>query len=128
MLRPGLLDAPAMFYAAQSENSMLAWLLRALGTLGLCAGVYLVLRPLSVLGDVIPLFGSVLSAGAGLIAAFAGLACGLLVIALAWLFYRPLLGASLLLSAGAALSGLIVLSRKSGARKGVGSASVSTTP
>ena len=41
------------------------------------------------------------------------LICGLLVIALAWLYYRPLLGAALLLATAAALAGMIKLIRKS---------------
>lgn len=54
------------------------------------------LRPLVVVADVVPLIGSVLGAGAGLVAlAFTAVVAGA-VIALAWLWYRPLVGASVL--------------------------------
>ncbi len=117
MLRPGLLDAASMFNAAQSENNMLTWLLRGLGLAGLFAGLYLVLRPLSVLGDVVPLLGGILNAGAVLTALCLSLAGGLLTIALAWLYYRPVLGVALLICAGAALAGLVRLNRKSARRE-----------
>ncbi len=113
MLRPGLYDAQAMFNAAQDENAMLAWLLRGAGLVAFFVGFYLILRPLSVLGDVVPLVGSILNAGVALLAFCLSLICGLLVIALAWLYYRPLLGAALLLATAAALAGMIKLIRKS---------------
>ena len=116
MLKPGLLDAAAMFEAAQSENRILAWIVRVGGTLGLCLGIYLVLRPLSVAGDVIPLIGSMLNAGAGLVAALLGLACGLIVIALAWIAHRPILGALLLVAASSAVVGMRILAKRRDAR------------
>ncbi len=114
MLKPGLLDAAGMFGAAQSENSVLSWVLRGVGTLCMCAGLFLILRPLSVAGDVVPLIGNILGFGAGLVAFCVGLACSLAVIALAWLFYRPLLSALLLAAAVAALAGIRLLAGRSG--------------
>ncbi len=116
ILKPGLLDADAMFNAARNENAMLAWLLRALGALCACGGVYLVLRPLSVLGDVVPFIGGIVNFGAGLVALVVGLACSLIVIALAWMFYRPLLGMLLLATSVAALAGTRLLAGRSGTR------------
>ena len=55
-------------------------------------GTFLVLRPLVVVADVVPLIGSLIGAGAGLVAlAFTMVVAGL-VIALAWFWYRPLVG------------------------------------
>jgi hypothetical protein len=113
MLKPGLMDAAAIFEDAQAENTVLTWLLRAAGAfLGLCLGLYLVFRPLSVAGDVIPMLGNLLSLGLGLVALLLGLVGALLVMALAWLFYRPLLGVSLLAAAAAAVFGLRTLARR----------------
>ena len=117
MLRPGLYDAQSMFNAAQDENAMLTWLLRGLGLVAFFAGFYLILRPLSVLGDVVPLIGSILNAGVALLAFCLSLICGLLVIALAWIYYRPLLGAALLLATAAVLAGMIKLIKKSSRQK-----------
>lgn len=112
MLRAGLYDAQGMFNAAQDENAMLAWLLRGLGLTALFVGFYLIFRPLSIFGDVMPLLGNILNMGVSVLAFCLSLVCGLLVIALAWLYYRPLLGAALLLAAGAALAAMLKLAEK----------------
>ena len=112
MLKTGLYDAAAMFDAAQAENTLLTWLLRAGGLIGLFIGFFLIMRPLSVVGDVLPLLGSILGAGIGLAALCLSLASGMLVIGLAWIFYRPLLGVVLILATVAALVGLKLLAEK----------------
>ena len=112
ILKPGLYDASAMFDSAQNENALLTWLLRACGVLGLFAGFCLVFRPLAVAGDLVPLVGDILGMGAGFAALCLSLAFGLLVIGLAWLFYRPLLGAALLLGTVTTLVGLKRLGKR----------------
>ncbi len=109
MLRPGLYDAAGMFSAAQSDNNVLTWLLRLGGLVALFAGFFLILRPLAVVGDLLPLLGSILGAGAGLAALVLSLVCGLCVIALAWLFFRPVLGVILFVCAAALMVGAKML-------------------
>jgi len=106
MLEPGLCDAAAMFNAARDENALLTWLLRGVGVLGLLTGFFLILRPLAVAGDLVPLVGDILGMGAGFAALCLSLACALLVVGLAWIFYRPLLGACLLFGTVAVLAGV----------------------
>lgn len=113
MLKAGLYDAPSMFSAAQSENAMLTWALRGLGLVGLFVGFFMILRPLAILGDVVPLLGSLVGVGVGLIAFALAAAGGLLVMGVAWCYYSPLLGIALLVGAGSALLGLKMLVRKS---------------
>ena len=112
MLRPGLYDAAGMFSAAQSDNNVLTWLVRLGGLVALFAGFFLILRPLSVMGDLLPLLGAILGAGAGLVALLLSLVCGLCVIALAWIFYRPVLGIGLLVCAVGLLVGLPLLGKR----------------
>jgi hypothetical protein len=69
------------------------------------------LKPLSVFADVIPLLGSVVGAGAGVIAFLLAAAGSLITISIAWIFYRPLLGIGLLALAGVALFFLFKRSR-----------------
>ena len=57
--------AQDMFKAAERENTLITWLVRLAGTFGVFLGFALVLRPLVVIGDFIPLIGSILGAGAG---------------------------------------------------------------
>ena len=62
-------------------------------------GIALVLRPLSVLADVLPILGNIVGAGTSLIAGLVATVLTLLTISIAWLFYRPLLGIALLVVA-----------------------------
>lgn len=92
----GQQSATDMFKQAEEENRIFTWVIRLCGVLAMWLGAYLMLRPLVVVADVVPLIGSVLGAGAGLVAmAFTAIVAAA-VIALAWLWYRPLVGASVL--------------------------------
>ena len=108
LLKDGVHDAAEMFAAAQSANSMMCWLVRLAGFLLMFFGVSMVLKPLSVLADVLPILGDIVEVvnaiGAGVVAA----ACSLVTIAVAWLFYRPVLGVLLI----AAAVGLVYLKKK----------------
>lgn len=103
MIRSGKLDAKQMFAAAQSENTFLTWILRAVGFVLLWIGFSLILAPLSVLADVIPFLGNLVGAVTGMFSFFLALAVAAVVIAVAWLVFRPLLGIALLAIAVAAL-------------------------
>ena len=93
-----------MFLTAQRHNKMLTWALRAGGFLMMLLGFSMVFKLLSVLGDVVPVLGSIIGAGTGLIALLLSLALSSVTIAAAWIFYRPLLGVALLaLTVGLAL-------------------------
>jgi hypothetical protein len=92
----GLQSATDMFKAAEQENRILTWIIRLGGVLAMWLGAFLVLRPLVVVADVVPLIGSVLGAGAGLVALAFTAVVAAAVIALAWLWYRPLVGAAVL--------------------------------
>lgn len=97
LLQDGIQPAAAMFQAAQDENTMLTWFLRAAGFFMMFAGLALVLRPLSVIADVVPLFGSIVGAGTSLVAFLLAFAGSFVTIAIGWVFYRPLIGIPLLL-------------------------------
>jgi hypothetical protein len=66
-------------------------------------GLSMVLKPLSVLADVLPILGNIVEIGNGLVAGVIALVCSLVTIAIAWIFYRPVLAIVLLLVAGAAI-------------------------
>ncbi|MBR2713422.1 MAG: TMEM43 family protein [Kiritimatiellae bacterium] len=100
MLSDGVKDAAEMFADARSGNSMLTWLLRLGGFLLMFLGLSTILKPLSVLADVLPILGDIVEIGAGIVAALVALVCSLVTIAIAWLFYRPVIGIALLVVAG----------------------------
>ena len=96
LIEEGTVSAEAMFKHAAFANTMITWLLRFLGFLFMAFGFMAIMKPLSVLGSVIPFIGNLIGMGTGLISfALAG-TISFLVIAIAWLFVRPLLGIVLL--------------------------------
>ena len=101
LLSDGVKDAAEMFEAARSANSFMTWLIRFGGFLLMFIGLSTVLKPLSVLADVLPILGTIVEMGTGLVAGLVALVCSLVTIAVAWIFYRPVLGVLLLVVAGA---------------------------
>ena len=100
LLANGIRDSAEMFEAARSSNSMMTWLVRLGGFLMMFFGISMVLKPLSVLADVLPILGDIVEMGAGIVAGLVALVCALVTIAIAWVFYRPVIGIILLAIAG----------------------------
>ena len=100
-LRDGIADAAEMFESARSGNSFFTWVVRLVGFLMMFFGLSMVLKPLSVLADVLPILGDIVELGAGLVAGLVALVCALVTIAIAWLFYRPVLAIVILVAAAA---------------------------
>jgi len=93
-----------MYGDAHSANATTTWILRAVGAVMVIFGLKTVLAPLSVLLSFIPLLGRLVGAGAGLASALLGLAWSLVVISIAWLRFRPLIGGAMLVAAGVLLA------------------------
>lgn len=96
-LKTGILSADAMYQAAQSSNKMMAWLLRLGGFILMGLGISTILKPISVLADVLPFLGNIVETGLGLISFVVAFVISLVIISLAWLFYRPLIAIPLLI-------------------------------
>ncbi len=86
----------SMFADEHSDNVIVTWILRVLGTILVIAGLRCVFAPLSVIASVIPLLGSIVGAGTGLVSLLLGLAWSLVIMAIAWLRFRPLIGSTML--------------------------------
>lgn len=100
-----------MYDSAHSENSLLTWLLRLAGLVLVIAGLKGLTAPLTVLASVLPPLGRLVNLGTSLVSIPLGLAWSLLVISLAWLRFRPLIGLSLIAAAGALIALLYVRGR-----------------
>jgi len=96
LLQDGIHSADAMFTKAENDQMLLTWGLRLGGFLLMLAGLVMILKPLSVFADVIPLIGSIVGAGAFFLSTVVAFALTLLTVASAWIFYRPLVGIGLL--------------------------------
>jgi hypothetical protein len=96
-------DTPAadMFQSAQDANTFMAWAIRVGGIILLMVGFGLILAPFGVLADVLPLAGTIVRMGTGLIGFVLGLLVGTVTIAIAWFAFRPILTAVILLIGGA---------------------------
>lgn len=90
LVADGEVPAGDMFQSAQDANNLMAWIFRVLGMVLLMVGFGLILAPLGVLADVLPLAGTIVRMGTGLIGFVLGLIVGTVTIALAWLAFRPI--------------------------------------
>ncbi len=97
LLELGDVDAAKMFQMAQDKNTNLTWILRFGGFAMMAFGMFLVFKPLSVMGDIIPFIGNVMGAILGFIAVVIAFGLSLVTISLAWVVYRPIIGIPLLL-------------------------------
>ena len=98
-LTMGMAGMAKMFEGARSSNNTMAWILRVVGVLFVVLGLRMIFRPLSVLADVIPILGTIVEGGAGIVAFLLGLAWSLIVIAVAWVRFRPLVAGGLIAAA-----------------------------
>ncbi|ESX27813.1 TMEM43 family protein [Mesorhizobium sp. LSJC264A00] len=96
MVDTGNVPAEKMFADAVSANTLITWLLRGAGLLLLTTGFALFLSPIGVILDVIPFLGSMARMGTGIIAFVLAILVGTVTIAIAWLWYRPLLALAIL--------------------------------
>ncbi len=113
----GLKTADEQFDAAQKANTMMTWLLRLLGAVVIFIGLKMVFAPLSVIGDVLPFLGTLIGWGTSAVSFVLALIISLIIIAVAWLYYRPILAGSLLAAAAALLVWMVVKSRAAGKQK-----------
>jgi hypothetical protein len=114
-LETGVVSAQQMFENAQAENRMLTWVLRLLGFGLIALGISMILKPFSVVADVVPFVGNLLEVGIGIVALLGSLTISMLVISMAWIFYRPLIGIPMLIVAVGSFVGLFVMKNKKAA-------------
>lgn len=107
----GNVDAPQMFDAAQSENTLITWLVRGGGLLGMFIGFAMMLSILGIIADVIPFVGSIVGFGTSVIAVSLTLILGPLVIAIAWIAYRPVLAIAII-AVGILLAAVLIYLRR----------------
>jgi hypothetical protein len=101
LLQTGTHSAGAMIQDAQESNKILTWILRLVGLMAIWIGLSMILRPLSVVADVLPILGDIVGAGTGIISFLLASILSLLTISIAWVVYRPVLGVLLMaVSAG----------------------------
>jgi len=112
MLSIGSHSADEMFKDAQSQNTILTWILRFAGFIMMGIGFSMIFSPMSVLADVIPLMGDIVGAGTGFISFSLSAAISLITISIGWIFYRPLFGIILIVCAALPVIWIVMLLKK----------------
>jgi hypothetical protein len=107
MLQIGNHTAAAMFADAQKSNQIRTWVVRVVGFLLMLIGFNLLFKPFSIIADVLPIAGTIVGVGTGIVAFLLSAPLSLLTIASAWIFYRPLIGIPLFIAAGVGIFFLI---------------------
>ena len=95
-LELGEKSASAMFAQMKQENVIWTWIVRLVGFILMAMGIGMIFKPISTMGDVLPILGSILGMGTGILAFIVALVLSLVTIAIAWIVYRPVLGIILL--------------------------------
>ena len=99
-LSMGNKTAAEMYESGHASNNMWLWILRILGVLMICGGLKGIFGILITVLKVIPFVANIVGWGVNLVCNVVGIAWSLIIIAIAWIFYRPLLAIALLAIAG----------------------------
>jgi len=95
-LRMGELTLDEMYEKEKTDNFLLTWGLRVGGFVLILMGFNFILGPLSVLADVIPLIGNIVGGVTFVVSLVMATGLSSLVAAIAWVFFRPMVGIPLL--------------------------------
>lgn len=99
-IRMGERTKEEMYQEEHDNNTFLTWILRLVGVLCVIGGLKGIFGILETLAKVVPFIANIVGFGVGLICTIVGVVWSLIVIAIAWIFYRPLLGITILVVAG----------------------------
>ena len=106
LVEPGNKTAAEMFANAQAANRTFTWVARLGGLLLLLFGFLLFLSPLSTMTSIVPFLGGIFEAGIFLVSLLAAIVVWALLVALAWIVARPLIGGAML---AIAIGGIVLL-------------------
>lgn len=103
LLELGTVGAQDMFKKAQDRNKMLTWGIRIVGFFVLGIGFSMILQPIAVLASILPFLGRLVGTGTTIVAFLLAGVVWCLTVSVAWIFYRPILGISILVVTGVLL-------------------------
>ena len=96
----------------KEEDKFFKWIMRLIGVLLTVFGFASILKPISAITSFIPILGSIVGGAVALVSLVLGLALSLVIIAIAWIRFRPLLGIGLLIVVALLVAFLIIRSKK----------------
>jgi len=127
MLNLGIVGAENMFQQAHRSNAMWTWILRLGGFIMMLVGIAMILKPMSVVADVIPILGNIVSFGTGIMALLIAAPFAFLTVAVAWLRYRPAIGITFLILATVAGVIIMVWSKRAKASRALSASKIAST-
>ena len=86
--------------AEKEANNVLLWIFRIVGILLVIGGLKGIFGFIETILKVVPFIAGIFGWGVGVVCTIVGIVWSLIIIAIAWLFYRPVLAISLLAVAG----------------------------
>ena len=104
-----------MFAHQESENNILMWALRIIGIIMIFLGLKGVFGFVVTLAKIIPFVSNILNFGVNIVCGIFAFVWSILIIAIAWLFYRPLIAIPLLLIIIGAIVFFAIRGKKRGA-------------
>lgn len=107
----GIKTAAEMFEMKRSANTMVLWLIRIGGFVLIAVGFGLIFKPVAVMGNVIPILGTLVEVGLGFVGFGLAAVVSFIAIAIGWIFARPVIGIILLLIGIGIFVGLIVVAK-----------------
>ena len=93
-------DMDQFFEDEQETNTFNTWAYRILGIIMVIGALKLIFGFVVTLTKIVPFLSTIVGWGVGVICTVLGVVWSLIVIAIAWLFYRPIVGIALLVIAG----------------------------
>ena len=111
-LRTGTWTLEQMIKQANDDNTTMTWFLRILGVILVIAALRMIFSILVTLLQLVPFLASIMNLGVGLVCGVLGFVWSLIIIAIAWIFYRPILGISLLVIAAGLVYWLVIRGKK----------------
>ena len=100
MLTMGTKAPEEMFQDAHDSNDMMLWVWRIVGIMLVIGGLKGIFGFLETILKVVPFLAGIFGWGVGVVCTVVGFVWSLIIIALAWLFYRPVIGITILAIAG----------------------------
>lgn len=101
-----------MMQDAEDDNNIMTWALRILGIILVYVGFKSIFEILVTLLKVLPFLANIFNWGVSLICGVLAFVYSLIIIAIAWIFYRPILGVCLLVAAGGLIYWLAIGKKK----------------
>lgn len=96
LLHEGTASAQEMFQQAEKQNTLIAWAIRVGGFVAMGIGLSMLFGPLVMMADFIPFLGGIVGKGTAIIAFLVSGIFSSVIIAVAWIAYRPLVGGAVL--------------------------------